>query len=146
MTLPAPASNRFDTEMGLRVIVQTPDTHAERLLKAVLSVDPLRHGDYDRVSFVTAAGIQRFRSLGTGRNAVTDRVVEVPCVKLSLYLGAEARLAAILEALYDAHPYEEPVIHVVPCLRSRHIRGMDEANPNRFWNDVPQGWVPPEHG
>ncbi|QYX57485.1 hypothetical protein K1T73_03535 [Roseovarius sp. SCSIO 43702] len=145
MPLPAPASERFTTQSGLRVSVQVPETHTDRLLAAVLAVDGLTYGDYDRVSFSTAPGRQSFRSLGTGRNPATPDTVEVPCVELSLFLADETRLTPLLEALYHAHPYEEPVIFVTPAIRTRHKRGLDEDNPNRFWNGPPQDWVPPEH-
>jgi len=54
-------------------------------------------------------------------------------------------LARLIEAIYAAHPYEEPVIFVQPCLRTQHIRGQDENNPNRFWNAPTADWIPTEH-
>ncbi|NND19470.1 MAG: hypothetical protein HKN98_12915, partial [Silicimonas sp.] len=106
----------------------------------------LRYGDYDCVAYRTAAGVQQFRSLGSGRNAATEKVVEVPCVEVSFFIGSnEDRAVAVLRAIYSAHPYEEPVIFVEPCVRTLHIRGMDEDNPNRFWNNEAEDWVPDEH-
>ena len=91
-------------------------------------------------------GVQQFRSCGTGRNAATARVVEVACTELSVFLPDDPALTArVLEAVYHAHPYEEPVIFVTPCLRTLHIRGMEKDNPNRFWNNAAEDWVPDEH-
>ena len=95
---------------------------------------------------LTAPGIQHFRSLGSGRNAATEKVVEVPCIELSFFLGSdETKAVQILKNIYAAHPYEEPVVFVEPCVRTLHIRGMDEGNPNRFWNNEAEDWVPQEH-
>ncbi len=115
-------------------------------LDTVLVDNALKYGDYDRVTFRTALGIQQFRSLGSGRNTATERVVEVPCVELSFFIGGdEARAVQTLRNIYAVHPYEEPVIFVEPCVRTLHIRGMDEDNPNRFWNNEAEDWVPEEH-
>ena len=142
MTLPTFDSPRFRTESGWRVAVQVPQAHAAEILAAVREKSALTWGDYDTVSFESTAGIQRFRSLGTGHNPASDGILEVPCVELSFFLpGSEAEVAGVLEAIYGVHPYEEPVLFVVPAVRSLHIRGMDEDNPNRFWNGPPRDWV-----
>ncbi len=146
MPLPQPNSDRFDFDHGFHIVVQVPEAHAQRVIDAVLEADPLTYGDYDRVTFETMAGIQRFRALGTGRNAATAETVAVPCSELSFFVaGEETGLARVLERIYWAHPYEEPVIFVLPALRCLHVRGLDEDNPNRFWNRPAEDWVPPEH-
>ncbi|KIC07518.1 hypothetical protein RA19_23410 [Leisingera sp. ANG-M1] len=146
MTLPELKHDRFVPEKGLRIIVQVPETRVQRIIDAVLAEDDLKYGDYDRVTFRTAPGVQRFRSLGSGRNAATGRVAEVACVELSFFLpGSEARAVKVLETVYSSHPYEEPVVFVEPCVRTLHIRGLDEDNPNRFWNSAAEDWVPAEH-
>lgn len=107
---------------------------------------PLVWGDYDHVAFESQPGRQHFRSLPGGRNAPTAAAVEVPCVELAFFLPADPPLAArVIEALYDAHPYEEPVILLTDCVRTLHIRGLDEDNPARFWNRPNADWVPEGH-
>ena len=146
MTLPQLDSDRFKTEQGTRIIVQVPETHARRVLNEVIVECPLKYGDYDKVAFTSVPGIQSFRSLGSGRNAATEGVVEVPCVELSFFIeGDAATIETAVKAIYLVHPYEEPVIFLEPCLRALHVRGMDENNPNRFWNRAPEHWVPDAH-
>jgi len=70
----------------------------------------------------------------------------VPCIELQVFTEATGqKLEPILRAIYHAHPYEEPVIQLLPAERTRHIRGMDEGNSNRFWNRETPDWVPEEH-
>jgi hypothetical protein len=146
MALPTLESNRFTPEPGFRITVQSPDQNIPTIVEHVLAEVSLKYGDYDNVTFKTAAGVQQFRSLGSGRNTATQVAVEVPCVELSFFLeNNEALVARVVEAIYAAHPYEEPVVFVEACLRTVHIRGLDEDNPNRFWNSAPADWVPKEH-
>lgn len=146
MKMPELKTGRFIPEDGLRITVQVPETHVQRIVDAVLAVSALKYGDYDRVTFQTAAGTQSFRSLGSGRNAATETAVQVPCVELTFFLARDdAGAELVLESIYASHPYEEPVIYVAPCLRTLHIRGVDENNPNRFWNSAPEDWVPDAH-
>ena len=146
MKLPELDNDRFKSQTCLRVTVQVPENDVQNILDAVISEDPLTYGDYDCVTFRSALGVQQFRSLGTGRNAKTHGVVEVPCCEVSFFLPYGELLAVrVLKAIYRAHPYEEPVIAVEPCVRALHIRGLDEDNPNRFWNSSVQDWVPDEH-
>ncbi|WP_211201592.1 hypothetical protein [Rhodobacter sp. NTK016B] len=146
MTLPKIDSKRFTTETGLRITVQVPESYVQKIVDAVVSEDRLKYGDYDSVSWRSAPGIQQFRSLGGGRNTPAETAVTVPCVELSFFLsGDEAGAARVIETLYTVHPYEEPVIFVTPCMRMLHIRGLDEDNPNRFWNNPPEAWVPEDH-
>jgi len=146
MPFPELKNDRFTPRPSLRVTVQVPETHLQKIVEAVITKDALKYGDYDCVTFKTARGVQQFRSLGTGRNVKTERAVEVPCCELSFFLEHDETIAiGVLKAIYNAHPYEEPVIALTPCIRTLHIRGRDEDNPNRFWNSVSQDWVPEEH-
>ncbi len=146
MTFPSLLNERFQPEQGLLITVQVPEQRSQRIIDAVLERDSLKYGDYDHVTFKTALGVQQFRSLGTGRNVATEKVVEVPCLELSFFVeNIEDRVVDLLTSIYWAHPYEEPVIFIRPCLRTLHIRGTDESNPNRFWNREADDWVPEKH-
>lgn len=138
-------SQRFNTEQVQRVSIIVPDENAQTVVDAVLAQTDLKYGDYDRVTFKSAAGIQSFRSLGSGRNRATEGSVEVPCTELTFVVADDSALVTrVIEAVFAAHPYEEPVIHITPSVRTLHIRGLDEDNPNRFWNAAPASWVPNE--
>lgn len=139
-------SGRFSIEQGTRVLIQVPQEAAEQVLQEILAQEPLRWGDYDQVAYTTMPGVQQFRALPQARNRATDMAVEVYCVELQIFVPKQGRaLEPLLRAIYHAHPYEEPVIQLVPAARSLHRRGQDEANPNRFWNQEPADWVPIAH-
>lgn len=140
------AASRFTLQQGTRVLVQVPQQAAGRVLMAMLAVEPLGWGDYDQVAFTTCAGVQQFRSRPGARNAATEVAVEVACVELQVFVAKSgAALQSLITAIYQAHPYEEPVIQLIPAQRSCHVRGMDEDNPNRFWNQKSADWVPAAH-
>jgi dinuclear metal center YbgI/SA1388 family protein len=105
-----------------RIVVFVPASHAEAVMDAVDSIGGARIGGYSRCSF---------RSVGTGSF--------VGGTKTSPYAGSvgreerveEARLetvapgslvSRVLNAVRRAHPYEEPVIDVIP-LRSGVLGG-----------------------
>ncbi len=70
----------------------------------------------------------------------------MPCVELSVFSPAGPdQLIRIIKEIYAVHPYEELVIQVLPALRARHLHGMDEDNPNRFWKRKTADWGPKTH-
>lgn len=140
------ASDRFVSQQGFRIIVQVPDQYSQKIIDEISNVVALKYGDYERVSFKTTPGFQQFKSTGNGRNAATKEVIEVPCAEISFFLDDDKHdCVNVLKAIYFSHPYEEPVVFVQQCTRTLHIKGMDEDNPNRFWNNPPEDWVPKDH-
>ena len=140
------SNNRFNVESGWRVSVQVPADCEHTVFDAVLESTQLRYGDYEAVTFSSAVGTQNFRSLGSGRNRPNQHNVKVPTVELSFFFaGTAGELEQVIRAIYDTHPYEEPVVYVDRVDRTLHIRGIDEDNPNRFWNrSAANEWVPHE--
>lgn len=139
-------SSRFKVEIGHRLLVQVLQPDAARVLDALLLIDPMAWRDYDRVSFMTGPGEQKFCARSGSRNVPTAETVSVPCVELQLFTCADMQeLEALIHAIYDTHPYEEPVIQIVKAQGTRHIPGLDEDNPNRFWNRETADWVPEAH-
>jgi hypothetical protein len=49
------------------------------------------------------------------------------------------------QAVYLAHPYEEPVVYLLPTVRLPPVRRYDDSNPNRFWGCAAEDWVPLPH-
>ena len=135
MSLQNMSCDRFTTEEGYLIRLEVPTLNHQQMLTAVRNAADLRYGDYDSVSFTTSPGTQRFRSLGGGHNPTKDIVSEWECVEVTFFLPADALVVErVLRNVYAVHPSEEPVIHIVKAVRSLHIRGLDEKNPNRFWN------------
>lgn len=89
-----------------------PEDHAEAVKTAVFAVGAGKIGDYDSCSWQTA-GQGQFRPLDgsqpfIGEQGQIERVreykVEMVC--------EEHKMKATLQALLDAHPYEEPAYDI----------------------------------
>lgn len=95
-----------------QVVVFVPHADADRVREALHAAGAGAVGDYDRASF-SAPGQGRFRPLDGATphiGAVGEtEVVEEVRVEAVLPRG---RRAAVVRALLDAHPYEEPAFHV----------------------------------
>jgi hypothetical protein len=127
--------DRFTVESGFLVRLELPEQVRSQVMDAVLSVTDLNYGDYDTVSFTSSPGITRFRSLGGGHNPAKDSVSGWQCVEVTFFLPDDLNIVeSVLRQIYASHPAEEPVIHLMQASRTLHIRGLDEDNPNRFWN------------
>ena len=59
-----------------------------------------------------------------------------PMVELKISVERDcALLARVMDAIHQAHHYEEPVIIVREAWASRANYNPDRSNPNRFWNN-----------
>lgn len=119
------------------VEVCAPPEDVERILAAVTAVDPLAVGPrYDSVSHTSAPGDERYRPR-EGAMAGAEEAVRLRHgpVFLSFEVdGGEAALAAVIEAIFQAHSYQEATIRVSTALSAR-AKGLDDRdNPNRWWN------------
>lgn len=136
----------LNVEEGYRLLIQVPEGHAEDLLDAVGAADSLTYGHYDRVSFRTASGVQSFRPLPGAKGGAFDKTFDVPCLELSFLIPKDTViLSNVLEGLYQAHPYEEPVIVIEAVFSTRFRYGESStANPRKYWNRKGLSWVPKE--
>ena len=123
----------------LLVTFQAPAEDVDCIMRAVTAVAPLTMGNYDSNSYQSDAGIERYRPLqGAAAGAETGLrerpgVVEVSFEIEDSSMNAD-QIERIVEAIFQAHSYQEPVIRIRPILSSRS-RGLDDsANPNRWWN------------
>ncbi len=89
-----------------------PAEHTERVLDAVFAAGAGRLGDYERCAFVVR-GEGRFRPLSgadpfIGAAGRDERVTEdrIECVV------PDDGVDAVLAALREAHPYEEPALYL----------------------------------
>jgi dinuclear metal center YbgI/SA1388 family protein len=104
------APQRADATDKLVVFVPEPD--AAHVIDALASAGAGRIGDYDRCAWTTS-GVGTFRP-GEGTNPTIGSVgaiEEVPETRVEMVLP-RGRRRAVLSALVDAHPYEEPAYDV----------------------------------
>lgn len=120
----------------LLVTFQAPVADVERIMEAVVAITPLRMGKYDRNAYQSADGIERYRPLeGAAAGPETELRRRPGTVEISFELPDDQALAArVVEAIFQAHSYQEPVIRIQPILASRSKGLDDRANPNRWWN------------
>lgn len=100
----------------LKLEIFIPETHLAALQSALWSVDAGHIGHYDRcLSYSPVMGTWR-PLFGTAPYIGEEGKISVePELKVEVTIRAE-RLEDTIRAVKDAHPYEEPVINVIPLL------------------------------
>ncbi len=97
-----------------KIVVYVPESHADAVRAALGGAGAGRIGNYSHCTF-SVKGTGRFKpeegadpAIGAiGKlEAVTEERIETVC--------REERLAAAIQAVRDAHPYEEPALDVYP--------------------------------
>lgn len=97
-----------------KIVVYVPESHADAVRAALGGAEAGRIGNYSHCTF-SVTGTGRFKpeegadpAIGAiGKlDAVTEERIETVC--------REKRLAAAIQAVRDAHPYEEPALDVYP--------------------------------
>ncbi|RWM84163.1 MAG: hypothetical protein EOR84_33420 [Mesorhizobium sp.] len=123
-------------ELLLLVTFQAPASDVDRIMEAVVAIAPLTMGKYDSNAYQSAHGTERYRPLeGAAAGAETELRRRHGTVEVSFELPDDQALAArIVEAIFQAHSYQEPVIRIQPILASRSKGLDDRSNPNRWWN------------
>ncbi len=126
--------------------VGTPPEDVGRIMAAVTAIDPLAIGpNYDSVAYQTAPGVERYRPLDGAAAGVRPEVLVNPG-PVTLFFEIEGGVqvvAAAVEAIYQAHSYQQPTIRVTGVLSAR-ARGLDDRdNPNRWWNAAHSNADPP---
>ena len=120
----------------LLVTFQAPAADVDRIMDAVVAIAPLAMGKYDRNAYQSGHGIERYRPLeGAAAGAEIELRRRLGTVEVSFELPDDQALASrVVEAIFLAHSYQEPVIRLQPILASRSKGLDDRANPNRWWN------------
>ena len=123
--------------------IQASEEESGALIDAVLAADPLAYGRYERNAFVSAKGTETYRPLGESTSALhlgaAGQVQSFPCVEIQISIPRRREtLGKILDAIRDAHHYEEPLIFVQEAWASRSAYDPMNANPNRWWNKAQQ--------
>jgi hypothetical protein len=120
----------------LLVSVQAPEEDVARIMTQVTRLAPLAIGRYDSNVFQSAAGIEHYRPLEGAAAGAESEVRRRPGIlELSFQMPQDqALLGRVIEAVFQTHSYQEPVIVVREVLASRSKGLDDKENPNRWWN------------
>lgn len=129
----------------LLITVQAPAEDVERIMAAVTGITPLTMGAYDGNAFQTAPGTERYRPLeGAAAGAEASLRHRPGVVEVRFELPDDRDLLEqVVEAVFQAHSYQEPVIRLQSILSSRSKGHDDSENPNRWWNTTGDWKVPP---
>jgi dinuclear metal center YbgI/SA1388 family protein len=109
---------------GYKLVVFTPESHAERLYAALTEAGAGEIGNYRGCAF-RQSGIGTFHPdiLAQPYLGQPGNCQSVPEIRLEM-LVAENKLEQVIRAIYANHPYEEPAIDVYPVQNStRHGLG-----------------------
>lgn len=93
-----------------------PESHVEQVKQAVFAAGAGRIGDYDSCCW-QVAGQGQFRPLAGSRPFIgrQDKVEQVAEYRVEM-LCAKEHAKAVVQALLDAHPYEEPAWDLVDAV------------------------------
>ena len=116
--------------------LQAHGDDVDRIMEAVVAIVPLAMGKYDSNAYQTAEGIERYRPLeGAAAGPETELRKRPGIVEVVFELpDDQAVIEQVIEAIFQTHSYQEPVIRVHNILTSRS-KGLDDSkNPHRWWN------------
>ena len=100
----------------LMIVISVPPNHADKVLDAIASAGGGILGNYTHCAF-TSTGSGRFKPNAAASphigakleiNAIEEIRIETFCRR--------DQAKAIVQAIRHAHPYEEPVIYLIPLL------------------------------
>lgn len=135
------ASGKFVPVWTLEIQTLPEDT--DRILDAVMEVQPLSYGRYQRNASVSAVGMETAQP-EPGSTTTTTHVEgfqagsteSYPMVELKISIERDlAVLRKVMDAVFYAHHYEEPVVFLREDWASRANYNPDNSNPNRWWNN-----------
>lgn len=138
-------SGQFETksatiEHGYLVRAQIPTDDVSAVLDAIVEVASLRYGNYEQVAFRTNAGSQQFKPLEGSMPGETD-LITISCDEISFTVPKnDEALTAVIEAIFESHPYEEPVILIQEVMSTRFKYGQSEDNRRKWWNRPEVDW------
>ena len=122
--------------------IQTRPDDADRILDAVMAVDKLAYGRYQRNASISAVGRETAQPQA---DSTTTTHVEgfaagatetYPMIEVKLSIARDLELLArVMDAILYVHHYEEPVIFLREDWASRASYDPNSDNPNRWWND-----------
>ena len=122
--------------------VQILEEDADRVLDAIMTVNPLLYGRYERNAFVSGVGkettVPQANSTTTTheKSYQTGNAMTYPTVELKISLERDLKvLEKVMDVIHEVHHYEEPVIFLREDWASRANYNPNRNNPNRWWNN-----------
>ena len=99
--------------------VQIPADDVSKVLEAIINITPLRYGNYEQVAFRYSKGIQQYKPL-VGSKKGKAELVHIPCDEISFTVPQHDEvITAVIDAIFETHPHEEPVILIQEVLRTQ---------------------------
>lgn len=100
----------------VKITVGVPESHADIVRKALGQAGAGKIGNYDYASF-SVKGTGRFRPLKGANPSIGDigKIEEVAEEQIQT-ICRKADLERVIQAIRSVHPYEEPVIDVIPLI------------------------------
>lgn len=112
---------------SFRIITFVPPENVEDVLKVVNVIDPMRYGDYTHVSWRSTPGIERFLSQ-TGAHPTLGEVgtmTDGSSVRIEFSIPrSQEVLEAVISAILQTHPWEEPVVIVHEVQDARGVKKL----------------------
>ena len=100
----------------LKLEIYIPQTHFRQLQKTLQEVDAGHIGNYDScLSYAPVTGTWRPLDGTKPFIGEKNKISEEPEYKVEVTIKAE-NLKHTIQAIKQVHPYEEPVINVIPLL------------------------------
>lgn len=122
--------------------IQTLPDDSDRILDAVMKVHPLGYGRYQRNASVSAEGRETAQPQENSTTSthkadyVKGSPQTYPMVELKISIARDlVALEQVMDAVLDAHHYEQPVIYIREDWASRAAYDPKNDNPNRWWNN-----------
>ena len=104
----------MNMEKRYKLVVYVPESHGEKLREAIGNAGAGKIGNYSHCTF-TLKGTSRFKPV-EGANPTQGQIgklEEVTEDRIETVCSGD-KLQAVLKAIKEAHPYEEPATDVYP--------------------------------
>ncbi len=104
--------------------VQIPAGYVDKVLEAIINITPLRYGNYEQVAFRYRTGTQQYKPLAGSKTGEAE-LIHIPCDEMSFTLPKHDELiTAVIDAIFESHPHEEPVILIQEAICTRFSYGQ----------------------
>lgn len=106
----------------LRINVYVIEDCVEKVLSAVQKVTNLKYGNYDGVSWSSYPGIERCtpRAGSDTWGGSIDNPFSIDSIQIQFSIPRDQELLSdVVEAVFDSHPWDEPVISIFESIETR---------------------------